>query len=283
LFIPRIGILNEDHLPTGYNGNERTMVETFIIPSTWRELGVGFYGSLNTLPVNYTIGLMNGLNSGEFENGSVIRHGRFEGSNASANNLALSGSIQVYKKGIKFQVSGYYGGSFGLNTRAADSLNLDNTTFGTPVALLEASIQYNFKGFSARALACIISIPDAMKINQAFANNTPENATGAYLEAGYNFLEKNASGKQFILFARYETLDMNSAIPDNGIENGALKQQHIITGINYLPVKQVAVKADMRFMMTDEFNPALVVNPNPFAPVYQTTNTFFNLGIGFSF
>src|SRR5580698_317145 len=41
LFIPRIGILNEDHLPNTFNCNERNYVETFIIPATWRELGVG--------------------------------------------------------------------------------------------------------------------------------------------------------------------------------------------------------------------------------------------------
>ena len=49
LFLPRIGILNVDHLPNSFNGNERTQVETFITPSTWRELGIGFYGSLNHL------------------------------------------------------------------------------------------------------------------------------------------------------------------------------------------------------------------------------------------
>jgi len=34
LFLPRIGILNENHLPMEFNGNERTQTETFIFPST---------------------------------------------------------------------------------------------------------------------------------------------------------------------------------------------------------------------------------------------------------
>ena len=42
LFTPRIGILNENHLPTNFNGVERPIVETLIIPATWRELGIGF-------------------------------------------------------------------------------------------------------------------------------------------------------------------------------------------------------------------------------------------------
>ncbi len=43
LFTPRIGILNENHLPVNFNGVERPIVETLIIPATWRELGIGFY------------------------------------------------------------------------------------------------------------------------------------------------------------------------------------------------------------------------------------------------
>src|ERR1700761_829355 len=50
LFLPRIGILNENHLPNTFNGNERNYVETFILPSTWREIGVGLYGNINGAP-----------------------------------------------------------------------------------------------------------------------------------------------------------------------------------------------------------------------------------------
>ncbi len=56
LFLPRIGILNENHLPVNFNGVERPMVETLIIPATWRELGVAFYGTLNNLPLTYDVG-----------------------------------------------------------------------------------------------------------------------------------------------------------------------------------------------------------------------------------
>src|SRR5262249_37707728 len=41
-----IGILNERHEPPSFNGVERPFVETFIIPTTWRELGVGATGDL---------------------------------------------------------------------------------------------------------------------------------------------------------------------------------------------------------------------------------------------
>ena len=160
LFLPRIGILNENHLPTSFNGNERAQVEQWIIPSTWRELGVCLYGRFNQLPLSYSIGLMNGLNSAKFEHSSGIREGRFSGSNASANNIAVAGALQLYKNNLKLQLSGYYGGSVGLAPHQADSLKLTSGFFGTPVGVVEANLQYSINGFSIRILGTSLAIPD---------------------------------------------------------------------------------------------------------------------------
>jgi hypothetical protein len=286
LFLPRIGILNENHLPTSFNGNERTLVETYIIPSTWRELGVGLFGSMEKFPVNYSLGIMNGLNSSGFEHGTVIREGRYEGREASANNLAVTGSVQLKHKSVTYQLSAYAGGSVGLNGRESDSLKLESGMFGTPVMLGEGSIQYKKNGLEVRLLGSLISIPDAATINSAYSNNTPESAYGFYAEVGYDLLYKKSgesNNKQFIAFARYEKLDMNSKIPSNGVEDGKLDQSHIVIGINYLPISNVALKADVRLMKTGDENPFLTNNPSPTAPPYKTENTFLNLGIGFSF
>jgi hypothetical protein len=285
LFLPRIGILNENHLPTSFNGNERTLVETYVIPSTWRELGIGFYGTSNKWPINYSLGLMNGLNSSGFEHGTLIREGRYEGRNASANNLALTGSVQWEKNSFKVQVSGYGGGSVGLNSRESDSLRLESGMFGTPVMLGEANIQYRNNGWEIRLLGTIVSIPDASDINNSYASNTPESAYGYYAEVGYDFFYKRKSelSKQFIAFARYEKMDLNSEIPGNGIKDETLNQTNIVVGFNYLPTANVAIKADVRFLNTGEQNPLLNPIPSPTAPPYKETNTFLNLGIGFSF
>lgn len=285
LFIPRIGIINENHLPNTYNGNERPQVETLIIPSTWRELGVGFYGALNSFPLNYSVGLVNGLNSAAFEHGSVIRGGRFEGREASANNLAVTGAVQYYRNALKIQLSGYYGGTVGLSPREADSLKLTSGTFGTPVILTEADIQYSWKGFGLRALGTMISIPDASDINRAFANNTPSAAYGYYAELSYDVLStfKNEKQKSLLVFARYEELDMNSNVPLNGIPDKSLHQSHIVTGITFMPHRNIAVKADVRFVHTGEQNPDLIVNPSPVAPPYEVNNSFLNIGLGYSF
>ena len=285
LFLPRLGILNENHLPPNFNGNERTIVETLVIPSTWRELGVGFYGSLDVLQLHYSLGIMNGLSSGGFVHGSLIREGRFEGRNASANNLALSAALELYGGPITFQVSGYYGGTVGLSSRQADSLRLTSGPFGTPILLGEADVQYQSGGLTMKALGTVVSIPDAMEINRAYASNTPELAYGAYVEIGYDVFEHVPAihPAQMIVFARLEKLDLNARIPSNGIEDGTLDQRHLILGLTYLPIPNIALKADIRLVHTGDQNTALILNPSPSAPSYQVNNALLNLGIGFSF
>ncbi|MDB5024020.1 MAG: hypothetical protein JWP78_1775 [Mucilaginibacter sp.] len=285
LFIPRIGLLNENHLPNTFNGNERNYVETFILPSTWREIGVGFNGNLNNFPLNYSIALVNGLSSANFEHGSGIREGRFEGRNASANNLALTAAIQYYQNNFKVQVSGYYGGTVGVNKRKANSLGLSWGTFGTPVALGEADVQYANNGFSVKVLATIVSIADAASINRAYANNTPQTEYGAYAEAGYDLfcLNKRPHENQLIVFVRDEKLNMNAKVPSNGVIDGTLDQNYVVAGFTYLPVRNVAVKADVRIVHTGHQNPDLVINPNPAAQPYQSNYNLINLGIALSF
>jgi hypothetical protein len=286
LFIPRIGITNENHLPTTFNGNDRTYVETFIIPSTWRELGVGVYGNIPTVPgLNYSFAVMNGLSSAAFTNGSGIREGRFEGSKATASNLAVTGALLYYFKDWRLQTSAYYGGSAGLSKRQADSLQLNSGIFGTPVALAEANAQYHKNGVSLKALATMVNISDAFKINRAYANNTPSTMVGMYAELGYNILKKLKpnSKKEFAVFARQEFIDLNYQIPSNGIKNGINKKSYTVIGFTFRPVSGVLVKADYVLRNTDERNTDLIVTPFPQALPYYTSNGFLNLGFGYSF
>ncbi len=286
VFTPRIGITNENHLPTTFNGNDRPYVETLVIPATWREIGVSLYGAINRIQgLNYSLALVNGLSSEHFENGSGIREGRFEARNATASNLAVTGALLYYIQNFRLQASGYYGGTAGMSKRDADSLQLESGAFGTPVALYEADVQYISKPFTFRALATQVSIPEADKINRAYSNNTPSAMMGFYAEAGTNllyFFDKETK-KNLTLFARYEMFDLNQNIPANGIENGLNKKNYIVAGLTYHPIHGVVIKADYVVRTTGEPNPALNQNAAPNAPPFDKTNSFVNLGVGYSF
>ncbi|HRH67886.1 MAG TPA: hypothetical protein PLB89_00125 [Flavobacteriales bacterium] len=286
LFIPRLGIINENHLPTTFNGNDRPYVEQFIIPSTWREIGIGLYGRSTRWPgLNWSVAVQNGLDAGAFEHGTGIREGRGDGSNASASNLGLSGSLLYYTGDFRLQTSGYYGGSAGLTQREADSLQLDYGAFGTPVRLLEANAQYLGEKLRVKVLATQVEIADAERINRAYANNTPERMFGAYAEVGcdlWSFI-RPAEKRDLIAFVRFEQLDMNAAIPDNGIDDPTLDRTYVVAGLTYIPTGGISVKADYMLRSTGGPNPDLYINPYPQAQPYFTDNGFINIGLAYSF
>jgi hypothetical protein len=279
LFTPRIGIINENHLPNTFNGAERPLVEEMVIPATWREIGVGLYGNFPALPgLNYTLALVNGLDASQFSAEDGIREGRFEGRNASARNLAVTGSLLYYYGPIRIQASSYYGGANGNNDSISNSYHLNTGPFGTPVLLNEIDAQYRGKRLTLKALATSVSIQDAGKLNDAFDHNVPSSFGGGYFEAGYNLLNPAKTDRQLILFGRYEHIDMNMTEPANGIKNNALNQDYFICGLTYLPIGSVAIKADFRYSKTGDFNPNL-----PGATGYDKIGQLVHLGVAYSF
>ncbi len=290
LFLPRIGIINENHLPTTFNSVARPQLETQLIPSTWRELGVGIYYSVPRIPgLNLSACVVNGLSAQNMGGGKGIVDARFEGSNATASNLAINAALLYYYKHFRFQVSGYYGGSVGLSPRSSDSLKLNSGAFGTPVGLFEANVQYLTKGFYAKALGCLVTIPDAQYINRAYANNTPSTMNGFYVEAGYNLLHKTKyEDKRLNVFGRYESFDLNATVPSvtsagAGVRNDAWKKSYVTGGVSFQPIQGVLIKADVQVLTTGNYNQTLIINPNPSAAPYVPQQTFVELGVAYSF
>lgn len=285
LFLPRIGFINENHLPTTFNGVDRPFVEELIIPSTWREVGVGLYGGIKSVAgLNYSFSLTNGLNASGFSNGSGIRGGRQLGSAATGLGLGVSGSLLYYINDFRFQLSGYMGGSTAVEKRVADSLHLNSGAFGNPVFLGDFNAQYSKGSWNIRAIISGIQIPNASNINQAYANNTPQSIYGGYGEVAYDLLyEKYKGEKSFAVFGRFEHMDLSASLPSNGIKNDANIQQYIIGGITYKPIRGVAVKADYAYRITGKPNPALIITPFPQVIPYYTHNGFLNIGIAYNF
>jgi hypothetical protein len=284
-FTPRIGMINENHLPTTFNGNDRPVLESTLLPATWREVGLSLYGSTRALPgFNYSLAVMNGLNAEGFNIEEGIKGGRAEGVNAQARQKAVIGSLLYYYGPWRLQASSYMGGSVGLDNKNADFLGLQTGAFGTPVFLDEANIQFRKKGWVIKAIATQVTIPDAYIINQAYANNTPEISRGAYIDISKDIWYKKYQGaKQFISFVRYEHINMNAKVPTNGIANPYYKQQHIFAGFTWLPNRGVGVKADYHYTNRGAFNTNLIVNPVPLATPYFTHQHQFNLGLCYSF
>ena len=285
LFTPRMGVINENHLPNTFYGNERPVLETMVLPSTWREMGVSFYGTFSRIPgLNYSIGVFNGLKASGFTLDNGISGGRQEGFKASARNKAIIGSLLYYTGPFRFQASGYAGGSNGADDKVSAYSGLSTGFMGTPVYVGDVNVQYRNNGWFGKAQITQISIPDADRINAAFANNCPGTISGALGEIGYDFLNKKYNGeKQLHAFGRYEYIDMNGKMPETGIENPYFTQQHFFAGLSYLPVRGVVIKADYQYIMNGTFNQSLIINPAPYQLPYYQNRSYFKLGMAYSF
>jgi hypothetical protein len=87
LVLVPMGFINEIHEPVYYFGVNRPEIERQIIPSTWRENGVGILGTLYE-QVDYQAFVINGFNAEGFDSGG-LRGGRQKGNRALAEHLAF--------------------------------------------------------------------------------------------------------------------------------------------------------------------------------------------------
>jgi len=62
MLIP-MGIINEYHEPSTFNGVERPNLDKYIVPSTWREIGAGFAGVFPSAALSYQLYVTNGFKS----------------------------------------------------------------------------------------------------------------------------------------------------------------------------------------------------------------------------
>ena len=61
LMLVPMGIVNEYHEPTTFNGVERPNVDKSIVPTTWREIGIGISGRINEASLRYQAYIFNGF------------------------------------------------------------------------------------------------------------------------------------------------------------------------------------------------------------------------------
>ncbi|MBC7412655.1 MAG: hypothetical protein H7331_09410, partial [Bacteroidia bacterium] len=106
---------------------------------------------------------------------------------------------------------------------------------------------------------------------------------GGYAELGYNVLHKKQAVKSLTIFTRYEYLDLNSKVPVNGIATGINKQQYIIAGVNFAPIRGLSFKAEYRLLTTEAPNPLLIINPFPQQLAYPTSINYVGIGMAYAF
>jgi hypothetical protein len=237
------GLLNELHEPTAFLGAKRPDVERTVIPSTWREPGVGIFGEVG--PVTYRTYLVTGLRSDRFSS-SGIRSGRQSGGKALAEDLAL-----IARADWNVADGVLVGGSYYRGDSAQSKTTPAGASFDATVAIAELHADLRLRGFQARALWADGSIGDAAAINAA-NNLTGKNSVGDefggwYAEAGYD-LDTLLSWNEVSLvpFIRYETLDTQKRVPTGFARNPERELSNVTAGISIKPIPQAVIKVDFQ-------------------------------------
>lgn len=237
------GLVNELHEPTAFFGAKRPDVERAIIPSTWRDPGVGIFGEIG--PVTYRTYLLTGLRSDKFT-ASGIRSGRQQGARAQAEDFGI-----IARADWNIAPSLLVGGSYYTGDSAQGRKTPTGESFDANVRIAEVHADARFRGLALRALWADGSIGDAKQVNLANAltgnKSIGEEFGGWYVEAGYDLASILPLGSATVApFVRLEEFNSQEAVPSGYALNPALDNEVLTIGINYKPIPQAVVKFDFQ-------------------------------------
>ena len=251
-----VGLNNAYHEPLNFFTVYRPEGENTVLPSTWHQTGVSFWG--RTKGWRYELQFLAGLNSDNFTNTGWINKGPgtpTEGEIATKYGTALR--IDNYCiKGLRIGLSGYYGHAIG-NSYPNNKDGAESKYKGV-VAIGAIDFTYNNYNWIVRGQADYGYLSDAKQLKY-FTNRlnglspfhhsafVSKNAFAYGIEAGYNVfsqIEKLLQDNQKLyLFGRYEHYNPYASKTKN-TSYDYTNVQRMAVGINYYPVKQIVVKAE---------------------------------------
>ena len=251
-----VGLNNAYHEPLNFFTVYRPEGENTVLPSTWHQTGVSFWG--RTRGWRYELQFLAGLNSDNFTNTGWINKGPgtpTEGEIATKYGTALR--IDNYCiKGLRIGLSGYYGHAIG-NSYPNNKDGAESKYKGV-VAIGAIDFTYNNYNWIVRGQADYGYLSDAKQLKY-FTNRlnglspfhhsafVSKNAFAYGIEAGYNVfsqIEKlRQDNQKLYLFGRYEHYNSYASKTKN-TSYDYTNVKRMAVGINYYPVKQIVVKAE---------------------------------------
>lgn len=259
-----MGIINEYHEPPTFNGVERPLIDKYIAPTTWREIGVGATGNIPEISMRYQAYLVNGFKSYKDGNSYLdAKNGLRKGRQKAAESIIVfpnfAGRVEYYGVlGLNIGLSGYYGKTQstmynGLERNDSTAFALaDSSTVG--VAMVGADVRYNRKGFGLRGQFYYTSLSNTTQYNYFTAteeepNDLGNSMYGYYIEASYNVFHAVKKIKsELIPFVRFSNYDTQASVSGGLSRNNANNKTVITTGIGYWFISQVAIKTDVQFI-----------------------------------
>jgi len=281
LFLMPVGLLNQYHEPTAYYGVYRPDTDTKIIPSTWREVGLGASGDLAS-GLNWDVALTTAPNLSGWDAGSTEARDRgplqsIHGEGQFASARTVGGVAALNWRGIPGL---WVGGSV-----VYDNIGQSQPGFsgnGSTLLMVEGHARYQRGGLDLAAEAVRGQINGATRFNTELASGDFETPTlvphlfyGGYVQAAY----KMPFGADYSLapFVRYEVLNTAAGFGSLPASAGGIKSpdEKILTVGTSLNIGEgIVLKADYRSYHLSKL---------PDTEEHFTLGNSLNLGVGFSF
>ena len=255
-----VGLNNAHHEPLNFFTVYRPEGENTILPSTWHDTGISFWGKSGRF--RYEMLMVAGLNALQYSRDNWIQGGNKSSYEFKpANKYGFAARLDYYPiQGLRFGVSGYYGQ--GMHNTSPNEMEGNGKTYDKVKAnTCVGSVDLTLKRWNwiIRGQVDYGYISDTPMLNQAKINqrsSSPYNKTyvgkNAYtagIEAGYDIfsqiLSLRSDNQKMYVFGRFE--QYNSYLPERTqpkSTNDYTKRTNIVCGVNYYPIPQIAIKAD---------------------------------------
>jgi hypothetical protein len=242
LVLAPVGLVNELHEPTVVLTARRPDVERVILPTTWRELGAGIYG--DTGVIAYRGYITSSLDAAGFSADDGIRGGRQEGSEAIAQDWAVSGRVDyVGTPGLLVGVSGFSGNA-GQDNLTPSGQKIDGRT-----SVFDVHADWQWRGLWLRGLYAQTTISQADLINEfnGFVGDQSvgNRQYGWYVQAAYDVLSFSSKSKMSLLpYVLYEQYDTQQEVPSGYARNPANDIDELTVGVAFKPIDRLIFKLD---------------------------------------
>ena len=255
MLLAPMGIVNELHEPVFFNGVERPEVERRIIPSTWRENGIGLFGEL--LPgLEYRVYGMNALKGVSESSGGAslnfkehYRSTRQKGGEALAEDIAF-----VARLDYSPILNATFGGSVYTGKSSHDQQYVDDS--GSKVDYPDARLTiwelhalYSLRGLEARALFAMSHLNDTDELNRIGGKGKiAKEMYGFYSELAYDIMPwvLGTTEQQVSPFVRFSYIDQHAEMAGDWDAQGRYEHRIWTTGVSYKPHPNVVLKVDYR-------------------------------------
>ena len=251
-----VGLNNAHHEPLNFFTVYRPEGENTIMPSTWHQTGVSFWGRYGDF--RYEAQFLAGLNADNFTNTNWIKKGpksplEFD----IANKYGVALRLDNYTvPGLRISLSAYYGHSIG-NSYPNDA-NGTGATYKGKVAIGAIDFTYSGHNWIVRGQADYGYLGDADQLKYMYNRLNSKspykhsafvsgNAYAVGIEAGYNIFSQidclRKHNQKMYVFGRFETYNpYASATKNTNYDYTAIKRMAL--GLNYYPIKEIVIKAE---------------------------------------